>query len=350
MAVRLGAMSRLPRGADAPTSSLLQSWARQSWQLRILRGFLGGTFVIAGVQKLADPNFLHSGSPDYIGEQLKAFAHGSPIGPFLSIAAHFALLTGIAVALIEMAVGLGTLLGVAPMTFAALGLGLNLVLVLSATWHVHPYFLGSDSIYAVAWGAYLVGLVDAKRRAVRAAQSVGSRRARARQMEELGRREFLRGALVGLGSLMLGSVAFALEGRERAVADPPVPSSAPSTSPTPTITKSTHHAKPTTPPPGTSIASLDNLPIGSAVNFDDPAQGPSVLVRLAQDQVAAYSRVCTHAGCLVDYDRSSKLLLCPCHGAEFDPSQDGQPVAGPAFSPLPSINVTIDQGEVIAGS
>jgi thiosulfate dehydrogenase [quinone] large subunit len=350
MAVRLGAMSRLPRGADAPTSSLLQSWARQSWQLRILRGFLGGTFVIAGVQKLADPNFLHSGSPDYIGEQLKAFAHGSPIGPFLSIAAHFALLTGIAVALIEMAVGLGTLLGVAPMTFAALGLGLNLVLFLSATWHVHPYFLGSDSIYAVAWGAYLVGLVDAKRRAVRAAQSVGSRRARARQMEELGRREFLRGALVGLGSLMLGSVAFALEGRERAVADPPVPSSAPSTSPTPTITKSTHHAKPTTPPPGTSIASLDNLPIGSAVNFDDPAQGPSVLVRLAQDQVAAYSRVCTHAGCLVDYDRSSKLLLCPCHGAEFDPSQDGQPVAGPAFSPLPSINVTIDQGEVIAGS
>src|SRR5206468_5555989 len=121
-----------------PATSVAQSWRSQSTPIRILRAFLGATFVYAGIQKLADPNFLHPGSFDYIGSQLRSFAQNSPIGGVLRTFAHVPVLTGIAIALIEIAVGLGTLLGIAPMTAAVVGLGINVALFLSATWHVHP--------------------------------------------------------------------------------------------------------------------------------------------------------------------------------------------------------------------
>ena len=42
------------------------------------------------------------------------------------------------------------------------GFGINAILWLSATWHTHPYFLGSDSIYAIAWLALVAGIVEAE--------------------------------------------------------------------------------------------------------------------------------------------------------------------------------------------
>jgi thiosulfate dehydrogenase [quinone] large subunit len=75
-----------------------------------------------------------------------------------------------------------------------------------------------------------------------------------------------------------------------------------------------------------------------------------VLCRLSQSDVAAYSRVCTHAGCLVDFDQGSGVLFCPCHGAEFDPKHGARVIGGPAPSPLASIAVAIDPatGQVVA--
>jgi thiosulfate dehydrogenase [quinone] large subunit len=321
--------------------SMPESWRRQRWPLRILRAFLGGTFVYAGIQKLGDPNFLHSGTPDYIGAQLQAFAQGSPIRPLLAVAAHLPVLTGVVIALVELALGLGTLAGVAPKAAAAAGLAINVVLFLSATWHVSPYFLGSDSIYAVAWAAYLVGLVEAERRQAAARRTHGTRRQRFATAEdsELSRRQFLRGSLVGLAALFLGAVAFGSEGRELAAADPSISEAA--LSPTPSITH--HHNALPSAPTGTPIAELAQLPVGGAKTFQDPASGPAVLIRLGEDRVAAFSRVCTHAGCLVNYDQGAGLLVCPCHGAEFDPARQAKPVAGPAPTALPAIHVAIDR-------
>ena len=72
---------------------------------------------------------------------------------------------------------------------------------------------------------------------------------------------------------------------------------------------------------GRTITTLDRLPVGKAIGFTAPGVGAAVLVRLANDQVVAYSRTCTHAGCLVGYDPSNRILFCPCHGAEFDPAR-----------------------------
>src|SRR3954449_54440 len=117
-----------------------------------LRIFLGGTFVYAGIQKLSDPGFLHPGSSTYIGTQLHGFASGTP-GGFLLRA--FALpqpkLAGVGVALLEIAVGLLVTAGLMTRAAAAAGLGLNLVLFLTNSWHAYPYFLGSDIVFVFAW-------------------------------------------------------------------------------------------------------------------------------------------------------------------------------------------------------
>ena len=326
-------------------AGIVESWRRQGWPMRILRAFLGVTFVYAGVQKFADPNFLRSGTPDFIGAQIHAFQRGSPIHWLLAPFGHLAVLTGVAVALTEIAVGLGTMAGVAPVLFASAGFATNLVLFLSATWHVHPYFLGSDSIYAVGWLALLVGLVEermARRRAIRRAAEHGTRRQRAQAAEVrvVGRREFLRGTAVGVGTVVLGMAA-------TAAADPAAPTrralpATPSPSPANRVVGgSTPSSRPTV--SGTPIVALDRVPVGGAVAFTDPANGdPAVLLRTSKASVEAFSRVCTHAGCPVQWDRVNRLLVCPCHGAEFDPAQSAAPVAGPAATPLPRIRVVID--------
>jgi thiosulfate dehydrogenase [quinone] large subunit len=86
-----------------------------------------------------------------------------------------------------------------------------------------------------------------------------------------------------------------------------------------------------------------------AVAFTAAGGVPAALVRLANDRVVAYSRVCTHAGCSVGYDQSARILVCPCHGAEFDPAHGGEPIAGPTNTPLQSIEVVLDQasGKII---
>lgn len=67
--------------------------------------------------------------------------------------------------------------------------------------------------------------------------------------------------------------------------------------------------------------------------------------------VLAYSAVCKHAGCIVSaWVADRQLLLCPCHGSEYDPARTGAVVMGPADAPLPTIPVAVHAGQlVIAG-
>jgi len=62
----------------------------------------------------------------------------------------------------------------------------------------------------------------------------------------------------------------------------------------------------------------------------------------------AYSKVCTHEGCLVS-DRSGSNLLCPCHDSVFDPLHGATVASGPAPRPLPQlpIGVTSDSAHLI---
>lgn len=55
---------------------------------------------------------------------------------------------------------------------------------------------------------------------------------------------------------------------------------------------------------------------------------------------AAFSKVCTHAGCMVA-DRDGDVLVCPCHSGRFDPVTGGQVVGGPAPRALPQLPITL---------
>ena len=101
--------------------------------------------------------------------------------------------------------------------------------------------------------------------------------------------------------------------------------------------------QPTQPPAytGTVIGNTKQN-ANSAVEFVNPADTTaSILVRLANSQFVAYERACTHVGVLVNYDPATKKLVCPAHGAVFDPANGGAVVQGPAKLPLPKVGIQV---------
>ena len=54
----------------------------------------------------------------------------------------------------------------------------------------------------------------------------------------------------------------------------------------------------------------------------------------------AVSSICTHQGCGVIFNSSSKQFSCPCHGGMFD--INGKVLQGPPSSPLPKYSVVVD--------
>ncbi len=60
----------------------------------------------------------------------------------------------------------------------------------------------------------------------------------------------------------------------------------------------------------------------------------------------ALSAVCTHLGCIVEYD-PEKEIWCPCHAAFFD--LRGNVKSGPAPRALPSYPVAVVDGKVVLG-
>lgn len=317
----------------------LLQWGAQRPGERVLRIWLGGTFTYAGVEKLADPGFLSEGSTTYIGAQLEGFAKGSPIGPLLDLVGNAPVLAGVAVAITEILIGIATLAGIAPATAATVGTLLSVSLWLSASWHIHPYFLGSDSIYAVAWLAYLLSLPTT----VAAIAAARARTAPDLAVDDA-RRTALRGGAVVAGALALGGLA-GLVGRSRK--DDTTTTSTPSTSPSASTTSTPSTTEtPTTAATGVVVAAVTTLRAAGAVNFTDPVEGNAIIVALPNDQVAAFSRTCTHTGCTTSWDGSSQLIVCPCHGSRFDPAARGAAVTGPATRPLTEIPTQVDGNDI----
>ena len=73
--------------------------------------------------------------------------------------------------------------------------------------------------------------------------------------------------------------------------------------------------------------------------------GSAILIIRTSQGFKAYSAICTHLGCLVEWDGKKREIICPCHAGLFD--LDGKVVAGPPPRPLPSHEVSVVNGRVM---
>ena len=62
-------------------------------------------------------------------------------------------------------------------------------------------------------------------------------------------------------------------------------------------------------------------------------RGKKVAVyRTASGKIVKLSPVCTHMGCMVQWNTTGKTWDCPCHGSRF--KKEGEVMNGPASTPL----------------
>ena len=284
-------------------TSLVASWRAQSPPIRLIRLWLGLTWIYAGWTKASDPGFLSKTGSTYIGKTLTGYASSSPLGFLFRHLIERATVVGIIVMLTEFAIGLATLLWIAPTFMAFVGFTMSTGLWMAATWHVKPYFLASDPAYAVLWLAYFLTLVGKRKRVELALDRRGA---------------------IRFGSLGVGAVISVLIGRY--FANSAKPSNAA------ILSGGEVNAN--------QIIKVSELAIGSTHEFAAGDGAPAILFR-TKNGVFAYTEICTHQGCTASYSAQSRTLNCPCHGSTFDPFNNAKVLSGPALAPLPRIGVGI---------
>jgi nitrite reductase/ring-hydroxylating ferredoxin subunit len=137
--------------------------------------------------------------------------------------------------------------------------------------------------------------------------------------EEVTRRDFARLLVLGAGAMAAGNVGLAVWTQLRTI--------------------NTGSPRP--------IVALEAVPVGATYLFAYPGgSDPAILLRLADDQVVAFSQKCTHLGCVVYYQSDEDRWHCPCHEGNFD-TVSGDVISGPPTRPLGRIEVEVRDDGVI---
>ncbi|MDG5803196.1 DoxX family protein [Streptomyces ossamyceticus] len=155
--------------------------AATRYALLPLRVFLGVTFIYAGLDKLTDNAFMAASGSGSIGDMMSAARDASAIPAMIDMALKNPVGFGYAIAIGELAVGIGTLIGLLARLAALGGALISLSLWLTVSWSSSPYYYGNDLPYLMSWiplilaGAPLLS-VDAAFRSRRNRHRVGSYR------------------------------------------------------------------------------------------------------------------------------------------------------------------------------
>ena len=324
-----------------------------------LRAFLGFTFLFAGLQKLANPAFFDTNNNASIQAQLVAASTHSPIGFLVSHLVDHATLVGLVVALGEVAVGMGTLLGLWTRVAALGGVALSVGLFLTVSFHANPYYTGSDLVFAFAWiPLIMAGAGTHLSWDARIARKVAQERnepdaglavdrpstGTSRVLNEVDRRTVVVGAGAAAALAAASAIlATASAGLGRAIGG--VKTSKPPTQLTTTTTTAASGTTSTT-IAGTEIGSASQVAVGGSASFTIPSsQEPGIILQPTAGNFVAYNAVCPHAGCTVSYYKSNDALVCPCHTSIFKVS-DGSLVSGPSPTGLANLNVVERNGNL----
>ncbi len=394
---------RVPTFRSGPTGT--STWHRRlrqpGWLLLPLRAFLGITFTYAGLQKLANPDYLDASKPASVAAQMRALQHSSAIDPVVGLATHAPTFVGLMIAAGELAVGVGTLLGLFQRAAALGGALLSLSFFLTVSWNTSPYYYGSDIVFVFAWltliGFGTGGVLSLEtwlRGRARASLRLGPEPAQvavpaprlralcpragncglgpdgvcsrirgcpvfpsessqdAATRTAVDRRTALKagtaaaltgGGVIGLAGATAG-IGRAVGGTDHQAA----PRASTTPAPVPPASSSAPARSSTSSPAahGHVVASSTQVPVGQAKSFTDPSSGNAAwLVHPSGSTFVAFDATCTHAGCAVQYDPSNVQFVCPCHGGVYD-ARTGRVVQGPPPAPLQAIPVHEVNGQL----
>ncbi|MCX5258020.1 DoxX family protein [Streptomyces canus] len=137
----------------APYYGEERSWRDSISQYALvpLRIFLGVTFIYAGLDKLTDSAFMKSSGSGSIGDMMRSVRDSSAIPALVDLSLKNPVGFGYAIAFGELAVGIGTLLGILARLAALGGALISLSLWLTVSWASDPYYYGNDLAYLMAW-------------------------------------------------------------------------------------------------------------------------------------------------------------------------------------------------------
>ncbi|WP_405439062.1 DoxX family membrane protein [Streptomyces avidinii] len=136
---------------DAPRGAVGLRELASRHALLPLRLFLGVTFVYAGIDKLTDPAFLSASGDGSIGDLMRGVRDTSAIPGLVDLSLNSPVGFAVALAVGEILVGLGALVGLLTRVAAVGGALIALSLWLTVSWAVTPYYYGNDLIYLTAW-------------------------------------------------------------------------------------------------------------------------------------------------------------------------------------------------------
>jgi cytochrome b6-f complex iron-sulfur subunit len=90
-------------------------------------------------------------------------------------------------------------------------------------------------------------------------------------------------------------------------------------------------------------ATLTDIPANTGIVV---AMGSKpVIVTNTEAGIAAFSAVCTHLGCIVDFDTTARQIVCPCHDGRFN-AATGVVVSGPPPRQLPPVTTALEGDEI----
>ena len=106
-----------------------------------------------------------------------------------------------------------------------------------------------------------------------------------------------------------------------------------------------------TPRSGSDVAVKVVIPASDVsegeAKFFEFAGSSAVLVRKRGGDLVAFSAVCTHLGCIVQWEKDKQDFLCPCHAGHY--SADGDVTAGPPPRPLKKLPFSVAGGNITVG-
>jgi Rieske Fe-S protein len=72
---------------------------------------------------------------------------------------------------------------------------------------------------------------------------------------------------------------------------------------------------------------------------------PGILVRTTSGELRAFSAVCTHLACIVQYREDIGHIWCACHNGHFD--LNGRNIQGPPPAPLETFVVNVREDQIV---